>query len=123
MRINKIKSSRESEIPLVKEILDFLSAQPKCMVWRNTNHTRATHRSAYYRKGVPDILGIWRGRPLAVEVKKSDGVVSKEQIEFIEEFKSQGGIAFVARGVEDVLKALIREPEQAPPDLEHFKDA
>lgn len=58
-----------------------------------------------------------------MEVKKSDGVVSKEQIEFIEEFKSHGGIAFVARGVEDVLKILIREPEQAPPDLEHFKDA
>ena len=119
MRPNKIKRSTTSETDLVKEILDFLAAQPKCLVWRNTNQRGRKHNSSHYRKGVPDILGIWCGRPLAVEVKKPGGVISKEQIEFISTFTQLGGVAFVAMSVDDVVKKLIREPVQAHPDLNH----
>jgi Holliday junction resolvase len=80
------------------------------MVWRNTNHTRSNRRSSHYRKGVPDILGVWNGRALAIEVKKPDGQISKEQVQFLEEFCSLGGIGFVAKSVEDVVKRLLQVP-------------
>jgi len=85
------------------------------MVWRNTNTRGRKHKSAHYRKGVPDVLGVWHGKPLAVEVKTEVGVTSKEQIEFIAEFTTMGGIAFVAKSLEDVVKKLLREPVQASP--------
>lgn len=54
------------------------------------------------RTGVPDILGAYKGRLLAIEVKAKTGKVSDEQMEFIYQVRMAGGIAFVARCVEDV---------------------
>lgn len=59
-----------------------------------------------YRLGVADILGIYKGKPLACEVKAKKGLVSDLQREFLEEFAREGGIAFVARSVEDVERVL-----------------
>jgi len=62
--------------------------------------------SPWYRKGVADILGIYKGKPLAIEVKAEKGRVSPHQREFLEEFAREGGIAMVARSVEQVERAL-----------------
>jgi penicillin-binding protein-related factor A (putative recombinase) len=56
----------------------------------------------YYLKGVSDILGLYQGRFLAIEVKTKTGRLSPVQKLFLERVKSYGGIAFVARSVEDV---------------------
>ncbi len=60
----------------------------------------------HFRKGVADILGIWRGLPLAIEVKTKIGQVSKEQQQFMVDFESRGGLAFVARSLEEVIERL-----------------
>lgn len=58
-------------------------------------------------KGPSDILGILSdGRFLAVEVKTDKGRVSEDQAFFIAEVKRRGGIAFVARSIEDVQEGL-----------------
>lgn len=57
-------------------------------------------------KGVADILGIYNGRPLAIEVKTTRGVVSEFQKDFLIRFQAAGGISFVARSVDDVVKKL-----------------
>lgn len=62
--------------------------------------------SQFQKKGVSDILGIFRGRPLAIEVKSAKGKTSDDQREFLLNFELQGGIAFVARSVEDVAREL-----------------
>lgn len=62
--------------------------------------------SPYRIKGVSDILGIWRGRPLAIEVKSEKGRLRPEQREFLERFRSEGGIAFMARSIDDVKREL-----------------
>lgn len=57
--------------------------------------------SAFQIKGVADIIGIYKKRPLAIEVKSKTGKLSFHQITFLHDFKAAGGIAFVARSVMD----------------------
>lgn len=56
--------------------------------------------------GVADILGIYKGKPLAIEVKKPKGEVSVAQFQWLTKFKSAGGIAFIATSIEDVQREL-----------------
>ena len=65
--------------------------------------------SRYFRKGVPDILGIHKGRPLAIEVKSLKGRVSPDQEKFIEEFNVHGGVGIIARSLFEVMEVLAPE--------------
>lgn len=56
--------------------------------------------------GVPDIVGCYQGRMLAIEVKTDRGRVSEHQQRFIDNINAAGGLAFVARSVDDVIVAL-----------------
>lgn len=58
--------------------------------------------SQYHLKGVSDILGIYEGKFLAIEVKSKTGRLSPEQVWFLAEVKAKGGIAFMARSIDDV---------------------
>lgn len=64
--------------------------------------------SKFQMKGVSDILGIFKGRPLAIEVKSKRGVVSEHQAGFLRRFAEMGGISLVCRSVEDVESNLFR---------------
>ena len=59
-----------------------------------------------YPKGISDILGIWEGKFLAIEVKTKIGRVSTHQVKFIDSVNDAGGLAFVARSVDDVIDKL-----------------
>jgi penicillin-binding protein-related factor A (putative recombinase) len=59
-----------------------------------------------YPKGISDILGVYEGRFLAIEVKRPGGRVSSEQRAFIERVNEEGGVGFVAYSVDDVVKRL-----------------
>ena len=56
--------------------------------------------------GVPDIIGCFKGRLIGIEIKSEKGVVSEYQKEFIENINRAGGLAFVARSVDDVIEGL-----------------
>ena len=57
--------------------------------------------------GSSDIIGITPdGRFLAVEVKTKTGRVSDEQQRFIDAVRRKGGVAGVARSVEEALQIL-----------------
>ncbi len=82
----------------------------KCFFWGHDNvgiydpkikRFRANH-NPYRLRGVSDILGIWRGRFLAIEVKTHKGIVSPFQEAFLDNVKLNGGIAIIARSVDDV---------------------
>lgn len=65
------------------------------------------------QRGIPDIWGVLKGgRFFGIEVKTEKGKLSFEQGEFINNVRAQGGIAFVARSVEDVI-ARFKETENA----------
>jgi hypothetical protein len=88
--------------------LEIKQIQGKCLFWINQagKIPGRINRSKYLRNGVPDILGSWEGRPLAIEVKTKTGKVSPEQKKFIEDALARGWIAFVARSLDDVKQVL-----------------
>ena len=60
-----------------------------------------------YSAGTADILACYKGKAIAIEVKRSSGgVVSKIQQQFLSEWSAVGGIAFVACSVDDVAEGL-----------------
>lgn len=110
------------EIDIQNSILAYLNAIG-IFCWRNNSvgvydPTKKLFRKPmgkYQINGVSDILGIIK-RPinqtnsnglyasifLAIEVKSEKGRVSDSQKEFLNNIESRGGVAFVARSIEDV---------------------
>ena len=93
-----------------RAILDYL-AMKKIYAWRNNAGSQIIRNGdKFYRiisgpKGSSDIVGcLPDGRFLAIEVKRFDGQLSKEQIEFLERIISLGGVAFMAKSIDDVIK-------------------
>lgn len=62
--------------------------------------------SPYKMRGVADILGIWAGVPLAIEVKSERGRASEYQLEFIKRWREAGGIGIIAKSIEDVERGI-----------------
>lgn len=56
--------------------------------------------------GVSDILGIYKGRFLAIEIKAPGGRLSPAQKIFLDNVKEEGGVAILAYSVDDVIKGL-----------------
>lgn len=99
-----------SEANIQNDILVALS-KAGATVWRNNTGALkdATGRLVRYGlcKGSSDIIGICPdGRFLAVEVKKSTGRATEDQLRFIDVVRAKGGRAGVARSVEDALRIL-----------------
>jgi hypothetical protein len=99
------------ETDIQNTILEYLQIK-KIYCWRNNNTSMYDPTKKVFRampkhsiKGVSDILGILpNGKLLAIEVKKKGTYPSKEQKEFIQHINDNGGVAFVARSIEDVDK-------------------
>ena len=65
-----------------------------------------TTMGAYGKRGTADIVGVLRGRFVAIEVKTRRGVLSPLQKIWLEKKESCGGLCFVAQSVSDVKKGL-----------------
>ena len=58
-------------------------------------------------RGAPDLIGqLTDGRMLAVEVKRPSCRLRPEQTAFLDVVRRHGGVAFVARSVDDVKEQL-----------------
>jgi hypothetical protein len=64
------------------------------------------------RAGLPDFVIAYRGRFLAVEVKRHGGSLTRIQAHTLDEMKAAGFVAVVARSVDDVVCAM---KETSPP--------
>lgn len=60
----------------------------------------------YRLKGASDLLGIWRGRFLAIEVKRPGGKLTDDQVRFLAMINQAGGVAFKAESIRDVEREL-----------------
>jgi putative heme degradation protein len=60
----------------------------------------------YSEKGTSDILGIWRGKMLCIEVKSATGRLRPEQKNFLDIMSRLGAITLLARSLQCVLNAL-----------------
>jgi hypothetical protein len=82
-----------------KQILDYLKARG---IFHWVNQAGRIPGRKLLKTGIADILGVFRGRMLAIEVKAPGEKPSDKQEEFIADVNRHGGIAFVAKSVDDV---------------------
>jgi len=106
------KNGTENEI--LNAIAEYLWYN-RIFFYRNNNTSIYDAKRKAYRKmpkwsiaGVSDIVAVLpNGQACYIEVKKEGSYLSQAQKDFIEAVKENGGIAFVARSVEDVREKLI----------------
>jgi len=106
--------TKQLEKPIEKAILNYLSFLPDCYCWKNNNTgiydaAKKTYRlpkSKFHVNGVADIIGIYRGRPIYIEVKTKTGRVSKDQDRFLNRVSKLGAIAGVCRSVDDARELI-----------------
>ena len=95
-------------------ILDWLKAKQIGLFWKNQSTgiydpVKKTFRKSYNKhhlNGVSDILGIVNGKFIAIEVKTKRGRPTENQTNFLRRINENGGIAFIARSIEDVEDGL-----------------
>lgn len=106
-------------------IADYLRvAAPEEFFWssienRNNGKAEGGRRNERgCRTGVPDILTIYRGVPLFMEVKAPKGRLHDSQKALFPEIKQAGAAIAIVRSVDDVFHALISAgvPVRATPD-------
>ena len=102
-----------NEVAIQRSILEYL-AYRGFFVWRTNNlpvfDTRYNRYRAfpkYAMRGLSDLCGVLPdGKFLAIEVKTKKGQASKWQDEFLQQVAAHGGVAFVARSIDDVVLGL-----------------
>jgi len=67
------------------------------------------HGSLFQRAGIPDLIGVLRGRFLAIEVKRPGRQPTRLQAYVLGQIQRAGGLAFVADSVDVVREVLGRE--------------
>jgi hypothetical protein len=91
----KEKAKTEKEIKA--EIKDYLS---------RFGHFEVIHRTGYGNAGVSDLIGCIKGVFVAVEVKRQGRKPTSNQQKYIDNINRNGGIAFVATSVADVIAEM-----------------
>lgn len=100
---------RERDIQ--KTILDYLALH-RIFHWRaNTGAFAAEHRGRsrfvrFGKKGQPDIMVVFRGVFIAIEVKRPGEAQTEAQREFQVDLELAGGVYVLACSLEDVTKCL-----------------
>lgn len=109
------KSKKPNEKQIETSILTYLNFLPQCFAWKNNSTgvfdpSRGTfrrNRNKFAINGVADILGIYHGRLLAIEVKRDkSSKPSKEQRQFLKRVQTLGGIAAVCCSVEEARELI-----------------
>lgn len=97
------------EMQIQRQILDYLK-EVDGYFFRTNNIGVPLHGGGGYRpspvKGLADILGVFKGWFIAIEVKSAKGKVSADQAKFLTQIRNNGGHAIVARSVDTVIEYL-----------------
>lgn len=100
-----------SETQIQAAILEYLHLR-KIMAWRcqaiaapirRGNTIVGLRRANPETIGIPDILGVIRGRLFAIEVKTSVGRPSPAQLEWKEKLERNGALWTIARSVDEAI--------------------
>lgn len=101
--------NKRNETDIVKGILEYLNYSGIFSFRVNTvgvwDDSKKTYRrpGKFTLKGTSDILGVLKdGRMLAIEVKTDKGKLTDDQKAFLYRVNKQGGLAFVARSIDEV---------------------
>lgn len=118
MTVSKQRSTellKETEKDIENSILATFQTVKGCKAWKNQSvgiydPTRQSfrRRSRFQIKGVSDILGIYKGKMICLEVKTKKGRLSPEQKQFLEEMEAMGAFTACVRSIPEALAVLGR---------------
>lgn len=95
------------ETQIQSQILKLLEKSNEIYCFRAGSGCIQTAYGGYFKtgkKGLPDIICLYRGLFIGLEVKTDIGRQSKEQKEAEEIIKKLGGFYFVVKSTKDVIK-------------------
>ena len=97
-----------TEAEIQKMILQWLRLHGAWVIRLNGGAMKVGDRFIRFSdtRGAPDILCCWQGKLVGIECKRKGGKASPDQLACIDAINRAGGVAFVARGIEDVEQAL-----------------
>lgn len=108
-----MKLVEPTERDIQNVIIEWINTHMHAMAWPNHSvglfdPVKRVYRTPAknFRKGVADILGIWQGLPLAIEVKKPKGKATEEQLKFLADFRDRGGMGFIAHSLEEAISLI-----------------
>jgi hypothetical protein len=115
-----VRQSRKQARPedaIVNAIRVELGATPGLILWRNGvgfsevwDETRGTTRKQRFglERGSADLIGVYFGRFLALEVKQPGAKATAEQLAWLAKVHGVGGFGCVVHSVEEAWAALDR---------------
>jgi len=109
-RPRSTKKRTNPETRLQSQIMRALKGVPGLALWRNNAGAIDRGGGVMMRfgltKGAPDLIGIYRGRFVGLEIKTRTGRVTAEQNVFLNTVRAYGGLAGVVRSLDDALRIL-----------------
>lgn len=109
-----IKSLGRSEHDIQSNILERLAFLKDGFFWRENSgqfSLESGGKKRFFRagiSGISDIMGVWKGKPVAIEVKRPETKknVSADQKAFLQRFRDCGGIGIVCWDDKEVINLL-----------------
>lgn len=101
--------THQSEAEIQAAILVAVTALPGAMFWRASAGLFKNQRGGFVRAnavGCPDVLGVYQGRFVGIEVKTPAGRQSPAQKRFQAAVARAGGVYVLARSVAEALDNL-----------------
>ncbi len=91
-----------------KAILDYLAARNIFHYRNNSGAMVGTYkgRNRFFKFGAtgsPDIVAVWKGQYIGIEVKDIKGKLNENQVRFRDNLLAAGGLYILARSVDDVI--------------------
>jgi hypothetical protein len=101
----------ETANQITRNVLRLANFQPGCVAYRVNNvgvwdQAKGIHRKGNTEKGLPDVIMIFRGRFIAIEVKAGRDKLSDDQKKRQFEIERAGGIYFECRSTDDFINFL-----------------
>lgn len=110
--VNLRAANGKSEADIQQEIEDHLKSLGRECWFTRSRMDRATTQ----RCGIPDFLIVWRGKPLAIEVKRPGCKETREQAGELLWFNLAGGTSAIVHSLQEakhVLEGAITSPNPA----------
>lgn len=94
------------EKDIKRKVLNYLLKELKCFAFVISTTGIYDHERGFFRtgpkRGVPDIIAIYRSKFIGIEIKRKGNKLSPDQEAFRENVKLAGGLFFVIHSVEEL---------------------
>ena len=87
------------ESAITKDICNYLKTLDKCFFWKE-------HGGMYGTAGIPDIIICYKGRFVALEVKRPGGKLTRLQAKAIKDIRAAEGGAYIVTSIEEVKEIM-----------------